>query len=301
MSAFFAFLQDLKIRIPTTVDLLDIAIMWAFLYFLLKAIYRTRAMQMAFGLIALFVLQLFADFFNLSLLSKSIGSIFTIIPIAVLVLFQNEWRAGLASLGKTSAFQFDHSSREHQVWVSALAQATAKFSQRKIGALMVIEQGQDLSQFAEGAVAMDALTSYDLLKTIFDPKSHLHDGAILVRQGRIAAASVVLPLSNKPNIPKYFGTRHRAALGISEEFDCLVLIVSEETGRIRIAKGGHFTPSLVPDPDSIQQELLRQLSDQAKEYRQTLLGKLISLPRLLTQEANKKRQAKTAKKDSSAS
>ncbi|PIE91478.1 MAG: TIGR00159 family protein [Acidobacteria bacterium] len=245
-------LELLKVRTPNFADLMDIIIMWALFYWVLKAIYRTRAMQMAVGLIALFLIQFFATIFNLNVLSKSVGSLFTIIPIVIIVLFQNEIRNALASLGRRSGIEFRGNSQQIGHILDPIFQATLKFSAKKVGALIVFEQRQSMSDLIETGVALDAIPSYELLRNIFDPSSNLHDGASIISEGKIASSGVVLPLTSQQNLPNYFGTRHRAALGVSEEFDCLVLVVSEETGRIRIAKGGEFTPSLEPTEEALK-------------------------------------------------
>jgi len=267
--------EFLRLRVPGITDVLDILIMWGLFYWVLKIIYRTRAMQMALGLIALFLIQALAEFSQLTVLSKAIGSLFTIIPIAVIVLFQNEVRMALASIGRRSGIEFRSGNQNLQEMLDPIIQALIKFSEKKTGALLVIEREQSILNYIETGIVMDALPSYELLKTIFDPRSNLHDGATIVSNGRLASSGVVLPLTSQQNLPKYFGTRHRAALGMTEESDSIVLVVSEETGKIRFAKNGHFSPSLAPNYDLLQETLLNLLEDPKARKDEPLIKRLL--------------------------
>jgi diadenylate cyclase len=259
--------EVLRLRVPGITDVFDILIMWGIFYWILKAIYRTRAMQMAMGLMALFLIQILAVFFELTVLSKAIGSLFTIIPVAVIVLFQNEVRNALASLGRRSGIEFHVAGNSLTGFLDPIIQALIKFSEKKTGALLVIERRQSIKNYTETGIPLDAIPSYELLKTIFDHHSNLHDGATIVSNGRLASSGVVLPLTTQQNLPKFFGTRHRAALGMSEESDCVVLVVSEETGKIRFASGGAFSPSLEPSYKPLQAALLRLLDDEKSEEK----------------------------------
>lgn len=217
-------------------DVIDILIMWFIIYNILKVIHGTRAMQMALGIMALILIQLVADFLHLTVLSSTIYSLFTIIPVAVIVLFQQEIRKGLVSLGKNPFFNLNMltpGSDLDQIFYSV-----RYFAERNIGAIIVFEQQQGLKTFIEVGIPVDGLISSELLLNIFDPKSNLHDGAVIIAENRIASAASVLPLSTKSNLPQHYGTRHRAGFGISEETDCVVVVVSEETGKIIFIQDG---------------------------------------------------------------
>jgi len=223
-------------------DVLDILIMWFLIYNLLKFIHGTRAMQMTLGIVALFVIQVIADFLHLTVLSKLITSTFAIIPIAIIVLFQHELRKGLASLGRGPFL--GTSTVMSKSYLDQIFTAALRFAERRIGALIVFERAQSLKDYIDIGAVMDALPSADILNAIFDVHSNLHDGAVIVSNQRIACAASVLPLSTSNQLPRRFGTRHRAGVGITEESDCVALIVSEETGNITFAREGTiFTPS----------------------------------------------------------
>ena len=269
--------EFLRLRVPGVTDVVDILIMWGLFYWVLKITYRTRAMQMALGLIALFLMQAVAEMSHLTVLSKAIGSLFTIIPVAVIVLFQNEVRMALASIGRRSGIEFHSGNGMVQGYIEPIIQALIKFSEKKTGALLVLERDQSILSYIETGIVIDAIPSYELLKTIFDPKSNLHDGATIVSNGRLASSGVVLPLTSQQNIPKFFGTRHRAALGISEESDCIVLVVSEETGKIRFARKGQFSPALEPNHDVLMDTLMVWLDDPSKRREESKVQKLFKL------------------------
>ncbi|MCB1049720.1 MAG: diadenylate cyclase CdaA [Acidobacteria bacterium] len=223
-------------------DVLDILLMWLLIYQLLKILHGTRAMQMVFGIISLFLVQVVADILHLTVLEKIISSLLTIIPIAVIVLFQAEIRKALISIGRNPFLNLV--PEPERSFLDSVFLAVRHFSEQRIGAILVFENTQSLAPYVEIGTVLDAVPSYDLLLNIFEPKSNLHDGAVIIVEGRIANAASVLPLTTKTNLPKHFGTRHRAGIGISEETDCLVVIVSEESGQITFVKDGtRYTPS----------------------------------------------------------
>lgn len=235
MSSLYEYLQ---VRPLNVWDLLDILIIWFIIYNLFRFIQGSRAMQMSFGLLALLLMQIVAERLHLEVLNQVIGSLFGIIPIALLVLFQDEIRRFLASLGRSPLFGFMGETVVQIGSLEQIFQAALTLSERRVGALFVFEGSQVLNATRETGIQLDALTSQELLIDIFNPKSALHDGAVLIAGQRIVAATCVLPLSNNRFLPKHFGTRHRAAVGLSEESDALVLVVSEETGKISFAQGG---------------------------------------------------------------
>ncbi|QTD48523.1 diadenylate cyclase CdaA [Sulfidibacter corallicola] len=207
------------------------------LYYLFRFIRGSRALQMAFGLLALFIAQILAQQFQLVVVSKTIGSLFSIIPIAIIVLFQDEARKVLASIGSTP---WSRVNSTESTYLDRIFQAVHHFSQNRTGALIVFEGTEGLRNYMDSGTQLDAIPSFELLLDIFEPKSRLHDGAVIVSNSRLASAGCVLPLSSNPALPRTFGTRHRAGIGITEEADCLALIVSEETGRISFAQGGEI-------------------------------------------------------------
>ena len=235
-----SFLDYFSIRPITIWDIIDILIMWLIVYSLFKFMRGRRTMQIAVGLFALFTAQLLAQRFHLVVVNMTIGSMFNIIPVAIIVLFQDEIRRVLASIGTTSFF--NRSATQNTVLDNAF-NAAVTLSKSRIGALIVFEGEQGLRNYIEGGSRLDALPNTELLVDIFQPKSNLHDGAVIISGSRIASAACIMPLTRRRSVPTHLGTRHRAAIGISEEADCVALVVSEETSTISFAHGGEIYPA----------------------------------------------------------
>jgi diadenylate cyclase len=186
------------------------------------------------------------------------------------VLFQPELRRALAHLGQSRLFQgVALVAREQQRHLfDDVVQATDALAGKRIGALIVLERGTGLRNYAELGVPLDALVSADLLVSLFLPYSPLHDGAVFIRGDRVVAAGCFLPLSRNTQLARAMGTRHRAALGLAEETDAVVLVVSEETGRISLAVGGHMESPL--DPDSLRRRLVELFSREEQPAQRRL-------------------------------
>jgi diadenylate cyclase len=223
-------------------DALDILLVALIVYRLLVAFRGTRAAQMLVGLGMLLAASLVARRFELHSLGWLLDNFWSFWAIAVVVLFQPELRRALARLGQGRFLRaFVGSSRaERAHLVDDVARAAAALAARRIGALIVIERTAGLRQYAELGVPLDALASGDLLESLFLPHSPLHDGAVLVEGTRISAAGCFLPLSRTADVARALGSRHRAALGISEETDAVAVVVSEETGRTSLAVDGRI-------------------------------------------------------------
>ena len=221
-------------------------IYWAFL--LLRG---TKAFQSLVGLVALGGLYMIAQRLNLHSIEWLLSKFFVYIVLAVLILFQQDIRRGLARAGGRlfSGFGTVAEVSAHE----DVVQAAFALASRRIGALIAIEREASLGDFVEAGTQLDALMSQELLTAIFHPTSPLHDGAVVVQHHRIAAAQVFLPLSMSKDIARYFGTRHRAALGLSEEKDAVILVVSEERGTVSIVLGGALTP--VADTNELRERL----------------------------------------------
>lgn len=216
-------------------DLADIFIVAALLYALLVLLRGTRAMQMLWGIVIIGAVYLAADALKLLTLQKVLGSILVFLPLAVVVLFQQEIRRMLAAFGSTGWLRFGGGSSEGPVMVNELALAVQALASKRTGALIVVERRDSLAQWADTGIPLEARFSYDLLLNIFVPGTPLHDGAVILRGEQLVAASCFLPLSTRHELSTELGTRHRAALGLSEETDALVIVVSEETGTISLA------------------------------------------------------------------
>ncbi|MCC6277200.1 MAG: TIGR00159 family protein [Oligoflexia bacterium] len=231
-------LQSFRLR-----DLVDMLVVWFVIYRVLLLIKRTRAVQMLSGLGILaiaYIVSIWAELFTLNwLLEKFFVNLF----IIIVVLFQHEIRRGLAHIGRNPFFT-NVSADEETLVVDEIVKAAVILAQKKIGALIVIEREIGLEDFVEVGTKIDSTVNAELINAIFVNHSPIHDGALIVRGGRITAAGCFLPLTRNPSIDKNLGTRHRAAIGLTEETDAVVLVVSEENMSISIVQGGHITPDL---------------------------------------------------------
>ena len=231
---------------------LDILIVAFIIYRLLVFIKGTRAVQMAVGLgviVAFFYLARWVGFQTVSWLLTNIlpYSVF-----AIIVIFQHEIRRALAHFGQAPFFA-GLSSINRNEFYDEIILAVTTLASHQTGALIVMERDIGLKSYIESGIALDAALSYDLLVTVFNPSVPLHDGAVIIQNGRIAAAACFLPLTVKPRLSKELGTRHRAAIGVTEETDAVAIIVSEETGAISFAHDGEMERYL--DPDTLRLRL----------------------------------------------
>jgi diadenylate cyclase len=222
-------------------DSLDILIVALFIYYILTLIEGTRAVQMLVGLGALFLLYLFAqrwEFFTLSwILGHFLGSIILI----VVILFQQDIRKALAALGKNPFLIRISPGKSEKHIVDEIVKATSFLSSRQIGAIIALEKNNSLADFVEIGMRIDAWISTELLISIFNPSSPLHDGGIIIGNNKILSAGSFFPLATDPELERELGTRHRAAIGLSRETDAVVVVVSEETGVVSLAHQGELT------------------------------------------------------------
>ena len=217
-------------------DAADVLIVAVILYNILKLIRGTRAMQISAGLALLASTFFLARVFDLPTLEAISKQIVFYLPFAIIVLFQQEIRRGLAGMGFNPLFAFF--ARQPETNFEPIVRAAETLSSKRIGALIAVERTQMLRMHADAAKAMDAAVTADLLVAIFTPGGPLHDGAVIIRGDRIIAAGALLPLSASADASLPHGTRHRAALGISEESDAFVVVISEENGSIAVAYEG---------------------------------------------------------------
>lgn len=224
-------------------DAVDIIVVAIIIYSILALIRGTRAMQISIGLMILGSTFFIARAFNLLALEAISREILFYLPFAVIVLFQAEIRRGLARMGGNPLASFFR-RRRGGVPVESIVNACEILASKRIGALIAIEGGQTLRSYEEGAKQIDALVTTELLVSIFTPGGPLHDGAVLVRGHRVATAGAFLPLTSADDPKLAHGTRHRAALGLSEETDALIIVVSEENGSIATASEGKLTENL---------------------------------------------------------
>ena len=241
---------------PTWIDYVDIAIIAFLIYQLVLLTRQTRAIQVLKGLAVIIVASYLSELIGLTALNWVLRSILNNGVIALLILFQPELRRALEQLGRTAKLDRSVQQDESERVVDEITQCLLRLSRRRVGALIVFEQRTGLKDITETGTAIDSLISAPLLENIFEPNTPLHDGAVIIRGQRIVSAACVLTLSENSSISRDLGTRHRAGLGVSETTDALVLIVSEETGIISMARGGKLTRHL--DAEGLR-KLLREM------------------------------------------
>lgn len=217
-------------------DIVDILLVTILLYRVLLIIKGTKAARMLMGIGLLFLILLFSKFMGLYTIDWIVQSLWAQIVLALIILFQPEIRKALAQMGE-ARFLPSFASAEELRSIEEIVKAAIALANRQIGALIVIEKETDLKDFGEMGTQLDARVSRELLLSIFHPSSPIHDGAIIIRGNRVVAAGCFLPLALSAHYSKAYGTRHRAALGLTEETDAVVIIVSEETGSITTAVG----------------------------------------------------------------
>ena len=228
-------------------DLVDVLVVSILIYEVLKLIRGTRAVQMALGggvLVALFYGSRWAHLDTANWLVRNLAGY---IVFAVIVLFQADIRRALAHLGRAPFFRYFAKAESAEESIEELIMATSMLASRRIGAIIALERQIGLRNYIEGGIPLDAVLTYDLLLSIFLPSSPLHDGAVIVLDDRVAAAACFLPLTVNPKLGKELGSRHRAAIGLTEENDSVAIVVSEETGAVSIVADGQIERGLEAD------------------------------------------------------
>lgn len=228
-------------------DIIDILVITYFIYRILDFLKETRAEQLIKGIGILLVLTAISDWLNLYTVNYLLSNFLTVGAFAIIVVFQPELRRGLEYLGRSRIFPkniLEIQKTESIETINALTSAVASLSRQKIGAIIVIEKSVGLRDLIETGTTIEGKVTPELLINIFIPNTPLHDGAVIIRHNEIVAAGCFLPLSDNMNISKEMGTRHRAALGISEKSDSLSIVVSEETGTISIAEAATISRHL---------------------------------------------------------
>jgi len=262
------------IQTLTVLDLVDILVVTYFLYRLYQMLKNTRAASLVKGLLVLLIAALVSNWLHLHVINWLLEKSMTVVLVALPVVFQPELRRALEQIGRGRFFRktvvLDEEEVEHML--SALATAAMAMSRNKIGALIVFERETGLDDYIETGIQIDALVSHELFMNIFIPNTPLHDGAVIIRGNRIKAAGCLLPLTEDRNLSKELGTRHRAAIGLSEQSDALVLIVSEETGTISLARSGVLQRYLTGD--DIKDLLRPGMSQPLLGWQDDLLEKL---------------------------
>jgi diadenylate cyclase len=228
-------------------DLLDIALVSFLVYELLLLIRGTRAAQMALSAGFLIGLFFVSQWFQLETVNWVIRNLAAYVVFAIIVLFQADIRRALAHFGRAPFFRYFERAASSDETLEELVVALTSLAARRIGAIIVVERQIGLRNYIEGGIPLDAMVTYDLMASIFQPGSPLHDGAAIIQGDRVAAAACFLPLSVNPRVSRDLGTRHRAALGLTEENDAVAIVVSEETGNISLVIAGDIERGLSAD------------------------------------------------------
>ena len=232
---------------PDWRNIVDIAVLTILIYNTIKLVSHTRASSLFKGIIVILALAVVSDVLEISALSWLLHQVISVGVVVLVIVFQPELRRMLDQMGRTKYFRRifgspkRHRDDRSQAHVAEIVRALTDMSRKKIGALIVVERSTKLGDVIESGTVVDAEISSQLIENIFEPNTPLHDGAMMIRGERIAAAACIMPLSDDYSISRELGTRHRAAIGITESTDAVSLIVSEETGVISMARDGKLT------------------------------------------------------------
>ncbi len=249
------------------VDVIDILVVSVLIYELLKLIRGTRAVQMALGggvVVALFYGSRWA---HLQTVNWLIRNLVGYVVFAIIVLFQSDIRRALAHLGRAPFFRYFAEKESAEESIEELIVAAGMLSAQRIGAIIAVERQIGLRSYVEGGIPLDAELTYDLLLSIFQRTSPLHDGAVIIQDDRVAAAACFLPLTVNPRLSKELGSRHRAAIGLTEENDSVAIVVSEETGAVSVVVDGQIERGL--DSDALRTRLRSLLIQRAPARAQS--------------------------------
>ena len=228
-------------------DLVDIAIVSFLIYEFLKLIRGTRAVQMGVGTLLIVAMFYISRLAPLQTVNWLIRNMLVYVAFAAIVIFQSDIRRALAHFGQAPFFRYFNRQESADETIEEIVVAATMLSSQKVGAIIAVEREIGLRNYIESGIPLDATLTYDLLATIFRPGSPLHDGAVILQEGRVAAAACFLPLTVNPRLSRELGTRHRAAIGLTEESDAAAIVVSEESGLISVALDGEIERALSPD------------------------------------------------------
>ncbi len=236
----FEMLQPLRWQ-----DLLDIGIITFLVYRALQIVRGSRAMQMIIGLAVILVAYVSSRALGLLTLNWILDNFLGSIILVIIVIFQSDIRRALTQVGSAPLFgTVDRVALHGEDLIEEVAQAAVALAEKKVGALIVIEREVGLNEYMEIGTRLDARVSRELVESVFLPHSPIHDGALVIQKGRVTAVRCLLPLSTNPNLRKTWGTRHRAALGVTEETDAVAVVVSEQEGTTALVVGGNVTENI---------------------------------------------------------
>ncbi len=283
------FLEQIKraiISFNTVGDLLDVVLVAFVIYSAIKLIRETRAIQLAKGVILLAVVYFFVSILNMETSKYILSLVFSNLLIILVIIFSPEIRHALESVGRSSVSNInilnlknkDNTEAEKTIKtaINAVCKSCKEMSDKKIGALIVFEKETKLGEIAKTGTYLDASVTSELLCNIFFPKAPMHDGATIIKEGRVVSAGCILPLTGYQLLSSDLGTRHRAAIGMSENSDALVVVVSEETGTISIAKKGKLKRGVSDGDlrDILIRELIKPNNKNTRVKQRIFRGKL---------------------------
>ncbi|UOY91522.1 diadenylate cyclase CdaA [Ectobacillus sp. JY-23] len=261
--------EDMSVFLNYLSKAVDIALVWFVIYKLIMLIRGTKAVQLLKGIAVIFIVRILSFLFELHTLEWLMDQALTWGFLAIIIIFQPELRRALEQLGRGSLFRGSlQEETEKETIVKSITKATEYMAKRRIGALISIERETGMNDYIETGIYMDSKVSAELLINIFIPNTPLHDGAVIMQGDKIKAAACYLPLSESPFISKELGTRHRAALGISEVTDSLTIIVSEETGQISLTKNSELHRNL--KIEQLNEILMKELDTNEKTSSSSL-------------------------------
>lgn len=258
----------------TLASVVDIVIVAFFIYQLIKIAQGTRATELLKGILFIIIIKFISSIFQLHTTEYIVDFTIQWSAIALIVIFQPELRRGLQHIGRGSLFSIRKKTNPVDVTINEIAEAVHYMSRRHIGALISIEMDSSLSEYIKTGIPLDALISSEIIINAFIPNTPLHDGAMILKNFKIASAASYLPLSESAAIPKKYGTRHRAAIGLSEETDAITIVVSEETGDISIAHRSNLMPEL--SVEQMQNYLTEHLQPETEEKETTAFAEHIN-------------------------
>ncbi len=261
---YFNMLMQYPIKIVALI--VDLFLVGCLFHIVMKLLKGTRAMQLVKGIIFLIVAIALSDFFSLNILHYILSSISTYGVIMVIVIFQPELRRALEQMGSTDIRKLFDFEQQDESFIDRVVIAIYKMAKEKTGALIVFEREMSLDMITATGVKIDSKISSELVENIFVPDTPLHDGAMVIRNGRIASAACILPLTTREDLDREYGTRHRAAIGLSEQYDSIVVVVSEETGKVSLVINGKIIRGL--KEDSLTKELKRRLERKTQKTMQ---------------------------------
>ena len=278
MAAFVEFWQSLSRELSWNAAI-DILLVSFLFYKLFQLVRGGRAFQMVVGTLLLVLLFFASRWADLTAVNWLLRNTLAYIGFAIIVLYQQELRRGLANLGRAPLFRFLNPTSSKGT-LDEVAFSLLTLAERRVGAILVLERDIGLRSYVEAGVMLDAVVTYDLLLSVFNPKSPLHDGAVIIQGDRAAAAACFLPISINPQLGKELGTRHRAAIGISEDTDAIAIVVSEETGLVSFMEDGAVVSGL--DAKQLRSKLRDALGQKDASPAETRTGSVSATERPIT-------------------